>query len=86
MLLLPRWYSVKESVCEYRRLKRHRFDPWVRKIPWSKKWQQAPVFLPEKFHGLRNLVDYSPWGHKESDTTDELNTTQYQWEHPLTEV
>ena len=86
MLLLPRWCSGKESICKHRRPKRHRFDPWFRKIPWSKKWQQAPVFLPEKFQGLRNLVDHSPWSHKELDTTDELNTTQYQWEHPLTEV
>ena len=30
-----------------------------------------PVFLPEKFHEQRSLVDYSPWGHKDSDTTEE---------------
>ena len=33
------------------------------------KWQPIPVFLPGKSHGRRNLVGYSPWGHKESDTT-----------------
>ena len=41
------------------------FNPWVRKIPWRKKWQPAPVFLPGEFPGQRSLVDYSPWGHKE---------------------
>ena len=44
------------------------FDPWVRKIPWRRKWQPTPVFWPGKFHGQRSLVGYSPWGHNESDT------------------
>jgi len=38
-------------------------------FPWRRKWQPTPVFLPRKFHGQRNLAGYSPWGHKESDTT-----------------
>ena len=46
------------------------FDPWVEKIPWRRKWQPAPVFLPGEFHGQRNLVGYSPWGCKESDMTE----------------
>ena len=54
----------KESTCQCRRLKRRWFDPWVRKIPWSRKWQATPVYLPAKFCGQRNLVGYSPWGHK----------------------
>ena len=62
MMLLPRGPSGKESACQHRRLKRHRFDPWVRKISRSRKWQPIPVFLPRKFHGQRNLVSYSPWG------------------------
>ena len=45
------------------------FDPWVRKIPWSRKWQPTPVFLLGEFHGQRSLAGYSPWGHKESDMT-----------------
>ena len=49
-----------------------RFDPWVRKIPWRRKWQPTPVFLPGEFHGWRTLVGYSPWGRKESDTTEQL--------------
>ena len=43
------------------------------KIPWSRQWQPASVFLPKKFHGQQSLAGYSPWGHKESDTTEWLN-------------
>ena len=51
------------------------FDPWVRKIPWRREWQATPVFLPEKFHRQRSLAGYSPWGHKETDTTEWLNNS-----------
>ena len=44
------------------------FDPWVGKIPWRRKWQPTPVFLPGKSHGQRSLAGCSPWGCKESDT------------------
>ena len=64
---------VKNPLCQCRRHKRHRFDSWVRKIPWSRKWQPAPVFLPGKSHGARRLAGYSLWGHKESDTTKGLS-------------
>ena len=50
------------------------FDLWVRKIPWRRKWQPTPVFLPGKPHGQRSLASYSPWGGKESDTTEALST------------
>ena len=43
--------SNKESVCQCRRHKRCRFNPWVGKIPWSREWQHTPVFLPGRFHG-----------------------------------
>ena len=46
------------------------FNPWVKKTPWRREWQPTPVFLPGKFHGQRSLAGYSPWGHKESDTTE----------------
>ena len=36
------------------------FDPWVRKIPWRRKWQPTPVFLPGESHGRRSLVGYNP--------------------------
>ena len=45
-----------------RRCRRHRFDPWVRKIPWRRKWKPTPVFLPGESHGQRSLVGYSPYG------------------------
>jgi len=47
-------------------------DPWVRKIPWRRAWQQTPVFLPGESNGERNLAGYSPWGHKELDTTEAI--------------
>ena len=62
---LPWWLCGKESACQCRR---HRFDTWVRKIPCSRKWKSTVVFLPEKFHGQRSLVDYSPWGSQKSQT------------------
>ena len=58
---LPKWCSGKESACQCRRLK---FNPWVRKIPWRRKWQPTPVFLPGESHEQRSLAGYSSWGHK----------------------
>ena len=51
------------------------FDPWVGKIPRRREWQPTPVFLPGEFHGQRSLAGYSPWGHKDSDTTEQLTLT-----------
>ena len=51
------------------------FDPWVGKIPWSRKWQPTPVFLPGESHGQRSLASYSPWSRNESDTTERLTLT-----------
>ena len=45
---LPRWLRSKESACRWRRCRRLEFNPWVVKIPWSRKWLSIPVFLPEK--------------------------------------
>ena len=67
---LPWWLSGKESACQCRRLRRCGFHPWVRNIHWRRKWQPTPVCLPGKSHGQGSLVGYSPWGHKESDTTE----------------
>ena len=44
------------------------FNPWVGKIPWRRKMLPTPVFWPREFHG-----PCSPWGHKESDTTERLS-------------
>ena len=63
-LEIPRYFSGKESACQRRRCRRHRFDPWIGKVPWRRKWQPTPVFLPGKFHGQRSLASCSPWAHK----------------------
>ena len=75
---LLRWHSGKESTCQSRRC---RFDPWVRKIPWRRKWQSTPMFLPSKSHGQRILMGYSLWGCKELDMTE--HTHMYLSNKPL---
>ena len=52
---LPRWCQGKESGYQCRRHKRPGFDPWVRKIPWSREWQPTPVFL------LGNPMNRGAW-------------------------
>ena len=66
----PGGANGKESACQRRWCRRHGFNLWVGKIPYSKKWQPAPVFLPGKFHGQRSLESYDPWGCKELDVTE----------------
>ena len=61
--------SGKESAYQYRSKSRG-FSLWVGKIIQSRKWQSAPVFLPGESYGQRSLAGYSPWGHKELDTTE----------------
>ena len=56
----PDGASGKESACQCRRPERCGFDPWIAKIPWRRKWQPTPEFLPGQFHGQRCLVGYSP--------------------------
>ena len=58
---LPRWISGKESTCQWKRL---RFNPWVRKIPWRRKWQPTPVLLPEKSRGQMSLVGLKSSGSR----------------------
>ena len=53
--------SGKEPGCQCRRL---RLDLWVGKIPWRRKWQPTPIFLPGNPIGQRDLMGYSPWGHR----------------------
>ena len=60
---LPQWLRIKEFTCQCRR---PGINPWVRKIPWRRKWQPIPVLLLGKSHGQKNLVGYSPWGCTES--------------------
>ena len=70
------WWLRWERICLLCR--KPRFNPWVRKISWRRKWQSNPVFLPGEFNGQRRLAGYSPyspWGHKELDTTEWLFQT-----------
>ena len=48
------------------------WETWVGKIPWKREWLPTLVFSPGEFHGHKSLVDYSPWGRKELDTTEHL--------------
>ena len=70
----PWWLSGKESTYPCRRRRRRVFDRWVGKNPWRRTWQPTPVFLPRESHGQRSLVGFCPWGRKELDTTELLNT------------
>ena len=58
----------KEPVCRCRRPERLRFSPWVGKIPWRRKWQPTPVFLPGESHGQRSLAGYTVHGVAKSQT------------------
>ena len=62
--------SGKEPAWKCRTHKKCWFDLWVRIIPWKRAWQPTPVFLPGESRGQRSLAGYSPWGRKESDTTE----------------
>ena len=48
--------------------------------------KSTPVLLPEKSHGQRCLVGYSPWGRKESDTTERLYSLTVFYDFPLGEI
>ena len=67
VLQIPWWLRQWRISLQCRR---PRFDPWVGKIPWRRKWQPTPVFLPGKSYGKR-----SPWGRKESDSIERLTHT-----------
>jgi len=70
----PWWLSGKKKFLL--QCRRCGFDPWVRKIPWRRAWQPTPVFFPGKSHGQRSLEGYSPWGPKELDRTEQLNSSK----------
>ena len=61
--------SGNESSCQCRSDRSCRFNLWVGKIPWRMAWQPTPVFLLGESYRQRSPAGYSPWGHKESDTT-----------------
>ena len=65
------WWLRQQSVCL--QCRRPGFDSSVGKIPWRRKWQSTTALLPGKSHGWRRLAGYSPWGRKESNTTERLH-------------
>ena len=69
------WLNVKESACQCRR---HRFNPWVKKIPYRRKWQRTPVFLSGKSQRQRSLAGYSPWSHNNVCTIERLNSNNLE--------
>ena len=71
----PGGMVVKNPPVKWRH-KRHRFDPRAGKIPWRRKWQSAPVFLPGKSHGQRSLKVYNPWDHR----------VRHDWAHTHTQM
>ena len=81
--------SGKEPACQCRRLKRHRFNLWVRKIPCRRKWQLTPVLLPGESHGERSLTIFSSWppqSHPQfsrSVVSDSLRLHESQHARPL---
>ena len=79
-LLLQITLNVETMQC-----RRLRFDPWVRKILCRRKWQPISVFLPGEIHGQRSLADYSPWGCKESNVTEQLTHTHTHSHRPCVE-
>ena len=50
-------------------------NQWASLYYWRQKWQPTPLFLPGEFHGQNSLMGYSPWSHKELDTTEWLTHT-----------
>ena len=80
----PGGASGKEPTCQCRRQKRHRFNPWVWKVPWRRAWQPTPVFLPGEFQKQRSLAGSSPWGshrvgHSWSDLSMHAGRWKYWW-------
>ena len=72
------------------------FSSWLGKIPWRRKWHPTPVPLPGKSFRWRNLVGYSPWGHKVSDMTEHfifflgsyscMKATNFHWRHTVHKI
>ena len=57
--------------------------PGLGRFPWRRAWQPTPVFFPGESHKQRSLAAYSPWGHKESDATEQLTFSLHTWEEKL---
>ena len=73
-LIWSRTSLVAQTVKRLPTMQEPRFNPWVRKILWRRKWQPTPVLLPGESHGWRTVVGYSPWSRKQSDMTERLHS------------
>ena len=74
LLGLPWWFSESRICLQW---ERPGFDPWVGKIPWRRERPPTPVFWPGEFQGL-----HTPWGHKQSDTSERHSLFIYILAHP----
>ena len=85
-MIFPGGTSGKEPACQCRRLMRGGFDLWVGKIPWRRKWQPTPVFLPREFHGPRSLAgSWAAHGPTKNQTRLKwLSTAYFQLNDRLT--
>ena len=75
---IVQWWRICPPMQE---MQTPRFNPRIGKICWRREWLFTPVALPRKFHGQRSLMDYSPRGHKELDTTEWLSTYTHTYTH-----
>ena len=78
--------GLKNLLGHAKRHKGHRFNPWVRKTPWRRKWHPAPVFLSGKSHGQKSLTGYSTRGGKELDTAECWCTRAHTHTHTHTDT
>ena len=74
----PSGSDDKESACSAGDVRDVGSIPGSGKIPCRREWLPTPVFLSGEFHGQRSLVGYSPWGHKELETTKGLSLKNQQ--------
>ena len=65
---LPWWLRWRKNLPT---MQETQFNPWIGKIPWRREYLPIPVFLPGDSLAQRNLVGYSPFGHRESDMTEQ---------------
>ena len=72
---LPRWHGGKEAICPRKSRRRRRSG----RLSWRRMWQPILVFLSVKIHRQRSLVGCNPWGRKESDKTERLNTITHNF-------